>query len=1798
MSTLAERLGQLSPEKIKQLAQAINKKQMRPSGPALQRHHGQTEYPLSFGQERLWFLDQLVPGNAAYNWPFAVRFGFEMDAEVFRRTLIELTNRHEVLRTVYPAVGNAPVQRVMPPGDVPLKVRDLRGLSDGEGEIEAMRVINEDARTPFNLASDPLCRYLLFQLGPADWIFGGTMHHSIGDAWSRKVLMEEISVIWMAIATGRAPQLPELPIQYGDYAIWQRELLQGETGERLLAYWKKQLKDLPQLELQTDYARPTISSFEGTTELVSISKPLTEALRAVARQEGATLFMALLAAFHVLLMRYTGQEDIAGAIPVANRDRVEFEKLIGFFVNTLVIRVDLSGNPSFRELLRRVRKVCIEAFANQAMPFEQLVEELQPTRDLSRNPLASFIFQLEDIPRTAEPSRAAATKALDVDSGTTIFDISVHLYEAWDSAVLERPEGIRGTLNYSTDLFKPETVQRILAHYQTLLEAIAAEPDRPIQRLPMMSDDERRELAALNDTAQDLPRQQTVMELFESYAGREPEATAVVSGGRQVSYAALNARANQLAHYLGKRGVGPETRVAIYIDRSIEMVAALLGVLKAGAAYVALDPEYPGERVRGMLADAQVPLLITQESLMERVGAGFAGETVCLDAEWMLFAGESTENPRVRVEPENLAYILYTSGSTGQPKGVAIEHRHLQNYLAAVSNHLELREGLSFAMVSTFAADIGNTALYPSLCGGGTLHVIAKDLATDPLSFARYCEQYEMDCLKITPSHLAALLAEEPRAAIMPSRRLIFGGEALPAEWVESLHQLKPETRIFNHYGPAECTVVCLTCEADDKIPQTVGGTVPIGKPLPNVQVHLLDPLMNPVPVGVAGELYVGGAGVGRGYVNRPAATAERYVPDIFSSEPGRRLYRTGDRAQRLADGSLEFLGRFDHQVKVRGFRVELGEIEAALSQHPGVEDATVVVREEHGDRQLLAYVVPRALDVEAEEAAEDTERVAEWKQIHEELHSQSNGPQDGTFNTAGWNSSYTGQPISDEEMREYVDGAVGRILSLQPRRVLEIGCGSGMLLFRIAPNCEEYYGSDISSAVIGFVKEQVASRSLSNVTLLNREADDFSGLEPGSFDLVILNSVVQYFPGVAYLTRILEGAARVLKPGGHIFIGDVRSLPLLETFHAAVELTRASISVPLAKVRQSIHKRLMEEEECVIDPAFFIALQQRIPAITGASVQLKRGRHYNELTLFRYDVVLQVGGEVEAVDVEWISWNERRLDLGALRSLLEKERPQQLGIRGIPNARLSSEWEAAELLKQAERPDITTGELKHILDERDFSSLDPEEFWSLGNKLGYEVAVSWSVENNPAAYDVLLRRRDGKSNGQLAYSFMPIPLEPSEVRPWRSYTNNPLRGIMSRELTRQLRESLGETLPNYMVPASFSVLDRMPLTPSGKIDRRALEEVETEEIVQSESFVAPRDSFELSLAQIWEEALNIPQVGVRDSFFDLGGHSLLAVRVIARIHKTFGQVLPLTTLFEQPTIEQLAVLLRHGFKAAELSPLVTLRETGNMTPLYLVHPAGGGIMPYYDLARHLGPGRKIYGLQFQGFTARGRDYIPVEEMASHYIQAIQKTQPQGPYLLGGWSLGGVIALEMARQLQAQGQSIPKLLLLDTRAPIKTRRVGGATQSETDALVALSKKLEAYTGRPFPVSEEHLAGLSPDEQLDFFVAQMKARNMLPEEVDSAWLREFLAIYENNVNSVQAYTSDGYSGSAIVFRGKDGLPEVEAEYPEIYSDEALGWRSAVSGEVTVQQVPGNHLSMISAPNVQVLAKSMRESLENL
>ncbi|MCG8363542.1 MAG: amino acid adenylation domain-containing protein, partial [Pseudanabaenales cyanobacterium] len=665
---------------------------------------------------------------------------------------------------------------------------------------------------------------------------------------------------------------------------------------------------------------------------------------------GTTLFMTLLAAFVVLLARYSGQEDIVVGSPIANRNRPEIEPLIGFFVNTLVLRIRLPDNPTFEELLNQVRRVALDAYAHQDLPFEKLVEELQPQRSLSYSPLFQVMFSLQNTPREElELPGLSLTRISDGESVAARFDLTLFISESYS--------GLTGMWRYNTDLFEAATIDRISDHFQTLLTAVVSNPQQPVDQLPLLQAAERHQLlTAWNPTQTEFPLVACLPQLFEAQVEHTPEATAVLFEGQQLSYRELNRRANQLAHYLQTLGVGPETPVGLYVERSLEMVVGLWGVLKAGGAYLPLDPSHPQQRVASLLEDAQVSVLLTQHHLRERLPDPDVA-VVCLDTDWSLMAQQPQDNPNSALRPDNLAYVIYTSGSTGQPKGVTIEHRSMVNYLQAILQRLEPASGQHWALVSTIAADLGHTVLFPSLCTGGCLHLLSQDRVVDPDAFSDYFERHPIDILKITPSHLAALQSGAHPERVLPRQQLILGGETARADWVEQLQVMAPQCAILNHYGPTETTVGVLTYPVKEHTVSSL--PLPLGRPLANSQVYILDKCLQPTPVGVPGELHIGGVGLARGYLNRPELTTERFIPDPFSDEPEARLYKTGDRARYQTDGNIEFLGRIDRQVKIRGFRIELGEIEAVLAQHPQVQQGIVVGAEDGPSNQrLVAYVV------------------------------------------------------------------------------------------------------------------------------------------------------------------------------------------------------------------------------------------------------------------------------------------------------------------------------------------------------------------------------------------------------------------------------------------------------------------------------------------------------------------------------------------------------------------------------------------------------------------------------------------------------------------------------------------------------------------------------------------------------------------------------------------------------------------------------------------------------------------------
>ncbi|HEX8559852.1 MAG TPA: amino acid adenylation domain-containing protein [Pyrinomonadaceae bacterium] len=1468
--------------------------------------------PLSYSQQRLWFLHELEPSTSAYNIPTAVRLKGWLDVGALERTLSEVARRHEILRTSYAAVEGQPVQVIAPPSGVKLDLTDLGELPEPERESRMRRLAAEEARRPFDLARGPLLRALLLRLGAEEHVLLLTVHHIVSDGWSQGVLVREVGALYGAFSEGRESPLAELPVQYADFAQWQRRWLAGEVLENHLAYWRRRLGGpLPSLDLPADRPRPEVQSFRGASLTLALPAALGESLRAVCRREGVTLFMLLVAAFKALLHRYTGQEDVVVGSPIANRNRVEVEGLIGFFVNTLVLRTDLSGRPTFRELLGRVRKVTLEAYAHQDMPFELLVEELQPERSLSRNPLFQVMFQLENTPKEELPLPGLTLSPAPVEGVASQFDLSVD--------VVEGDEGLSVTAEYSTDLFDAGTIRGLLERWRVLLEGVAADAARPLDELPLMDEAERRRvLVEWNQTARAYPAK-CLPELFEERVRVAPEAAAIVCEGEAVTFGELNARANQLAHRLRAEGAGPDVPVALMLERSAGMVVALLGVLKAGAAYVPLDSQYPAARLAFMLDDVRAPLLLTQESLLPKLPAPRGARVILLDRDAARVAAEPADNPERRAAADNVAYVVYTSGSTGEPKGVLVPHRALSNHCLAAAEAYELRPADRVLQFASLSFDVAAEELFPTLLAGASV-VLAPAHAREPSELLRLIDREGVSVLNLPAQFWQGWLRELQRASARWPERVrltVVGSEKVPPEGVAIWRRLRGAGgALLNAYGVSEATITSTLHRAGEPGAERAA-SLPIGRPIANTQVFILDRLLRPAPIGVPGELHIGGAGLARGYHERPALTAERFIPHPFSAEPGARLYRTGDVARFLPGGEVEFLGRADEQVKVRGYRVETGEVEAALSRAGGVRRAAVVAREgAAGDRRLVAYVEPEPLDESVAAgpsgSALEAEQLAQWRTVHDdEIFNQPDGAEDPAFNISGWNSSYTGEPIPAEQMREWVDDAVERVLSRRPRRVLEIGCGTGLLLFRIAPHCARYVGTDFSPAALKHVREQLErpGRALPQVTLSERHADDFGGLEAASFDAVIINSVAQYFPSVDYLARVLRGAVERVAPGGFVFVGDVRSLPLLGAFHSSVELHKAEAGLAVERLRRRVRRRVEQEEELVIAPAFFTALAGRLPNVARVEVEPRRGRHRNELTQFRYQVMLGVGGpEPAAEGPSWVDWRAERWGLAELRRMLGEGGPQTLALTNVANARLAAAVAVAEALAAAEAPQ-TAGELKEMLRAGGGPGLDPEELWALGDELPYEVRLSWARHDASGSFDALFRRRDA-APGASEISF---PSEPSGSEALSVYANRPLLGKQARQLAPRLRSFLKERLPEQMIPASFVILDELPLLPNGKIDRRRLPAPDAARPDLPSAFVAPRAGVEQALADVWADLLGVERVGVRDNFFELGGHSLLTTQLISRVRELFQVELPLRQVFEHPTIGGLAAAIEQA---------------------------------------------------------------------------------------------------------------------------------------------------------------------------------------------------------------------------------------------------------------------------------------------
>ncbi len=1359
---------------------------------SIPRFPRQGNLPLSFAQQRLWFLNQWQPDNPFYNESAAFSLQGSLNIAALTQSLNEIVCRHEALRTNFVSVEGQPSQIIAPSLTLILPVINLQNLPEIEQEVEAQRLIARLLQRPFNLAKDPLLHMTLLQLSQTKYVVLLTMHHIVCDGWSMGIFFQELAALYEAFCNGkpslgdatRTP-LPELPIQYGDFAIWQHQWLQGEVLAGQLSYWRQQLDSHPPvLNLPTDYPRPPVQSFHGATQYFYLTIDVMEAVKALSCQEKVTLFMTLLAVFLTLLHQYSGQDDILVGSPIANRNQPETERLIGFFVNTLVLRIYLGGNPSFRELLGRVREVTLGAYAHQDLPFEKLVEELQPERNLSHHPLFQVMFVLQNAPSQDIKLSSLSLSFLKLENQTAKFDLSLSMEET--------SSGLRGEFEYNTDLFEAATISRMIGHFQNLLQNILANPEQHLGSLCLLSVAEQQQLLVeWNHTQTDYPQEQCIHQLFESSVERSPDAVAVVFEDKQLTYRELNHQANKIAHYLQSLGVGPEVLVGICMERSLEMVVGILGILKAGGAYVPLDPSYPQERLAFMLADAKLLVLLTQGRLVAGLPEHGA-QVVCLDTDWQANTfgwakqcpQDNQENLVNNVTAKNLAYVIYTSGSTGTPKGVAIAHQALVNHSTAVAKAYELQPSDRILQFASISFDVAAEELFSAWLGGSTV-TIRPERVLLIADFQEFLKQEKLTVLNLPTAYWhewVSYIAQQEIPLPMALRLVIVGTESVLPEklalWqklVDYLCEQMPcghlRIRWLNAYGTTETTIGVTIYEPIRQKNQQLA-RVPIGRAIANTQVYLLDRYLNPTPVGVPGELHIGGVSLARGYLNRPDLTALKFIPNPFSKQTGTQLYRTGDWARYLPNGEIEYLGRIDQQVKIRGFRIELGEIEAVLAKHLGVRETVVLNREtQAGNQQLVAYVVPHS---------------------------------------------------------------------------------------------------------------------------------------------------------------------------------------------------------------------------------------------------------------------------------------DRTLTIDELRDFLKQH------------------------------------------------------------------------------------------------------------------------------------------LPEYMIPSVLVLLDTMPLTPNGKIDRRALPTVDNSRLKLKKDFLAPRDSLELQLTQIWEEILDVRPVGVQDNFFEIGGHSLLAVRLMAQIQKQFGQNLPLSALFQGTTIEKFATILRQQSHSRPSSPLVAIQPSGSKPPLFFVHPVGGNVLCYYQLARHLGADQPFYGLQSLGLDGKSQPYTRIEDMANHYIEALRAVQPEGPYFLGGWSMGGVVAFEIAQQLHKQGHKVKRLVLLDSLAPVESNKTTDIYEYDDSKLLAnFAEDMAGSTGKNLSVFDDDLQQLDINEQLNHFLEQAKITNFLPPDIGKQQLDYLVQVFKSNIQAMLNYVPQVYPHRIILFRSSN-IGEL--------NNPTLGWNELSSQPVEIISAPGEHYTMLSLPHVQFLKEQLKLYLD--
>ncbi|WP_300035388.1 non-ribosomal peptide synthetase [uncultured Roseobacter sp.] len=1479
----AERKDRSSDQRAFLRQRLQQKKHNRTQVPGIVRTARDGPMPMSFAQQRIWFLQELAPGNSFYNIPAAVPLNGQIDVDALEKALNTIVLRHESLRTVYQRIDGQPCQIVRPHVHRPLEITDLStgGLAAAEKALDDISA--SEAALPFDLSTGPLMRFRLIRVSRARHVLLLTVHHVAADGWSMGVLFRELTELYAAGQEGRAATVAKLNIQYGDFAQWQRDRLSGTALEELLGYWRHKLDGAQDLPLITDRPRPPAATFRGDFLDVDFDKQTTDAARRLAREHGCTLFQTLLAAFKSVLARYAGVGDVVVGAPIANRAHSDLEPLIGFFVNSLALRSDLSGDPAFSEILARVRDTTLEAYAHQDLPFERLVEELRPDRDLSRNPLFQVSFQIQNAPGVSERPVTGGQDFRRVERSSAILDLAFSLWET--------PDGLIGGMEYSTDLFDRETVARIAEAVRLVVVAAAADPELTLSHLPVCDAQfSRRAVSRLTGKSTNQPFE-SMHAWFCETAAEHSGLTALQDEVGEMTFAQLDLQSDQVATAFQQAGISQGDIVGLALPRNRSFVICMLAALKLGAAYLPVDPAVPPGRLKAMADAASPRIMITADEgpAYEHGASGRVGDLL----EFASACEPLAALPAVG--PEEICYVLFTSGSTGVPKAVEVSHGALANHMQWMQEAFSAHSGDRVLQRTPAQFDASIWEFWLPLTTGATLCLPPEFHAADASALQKAMEDMQPTIVQCVPSLLTHMLANEDLSRAGAAVRILCcGGEPLTAQLSHSLRAAFGDAQIINLYGPTEATidVTWHAVSPDEQDP------LPIGRPVHNCTVLVVDENGLICPPGMRGEIAVSGAPLANGYLGRDDLTEASFVT---LSQTGQRAFLTGDMGWYDNAGVLRCSGRRDRQIKLRGNRIELSEIEAVLSGHELVEQAAVVLHTERDQPALAAFVTLRD-DPRCETLRRGTEAkaVADWESLYEVVYADGDDvPQDAVNDFTGWNSSFDGQPIPTAQMRLWADETAERIAALEPQGVFEIGCGSGLILSRLAGNCVRYVGCDLSAPVIGRLSAWVAQNDPGNVDLYVAAADQTDGIGLQGCDTIVMNSVVQYLPGAQHLRDVLESNASRLPENAKLFIGDVRPLGLLRAFHTAAELERASDSATVDDLRKRIEAACSQEKELLFDPEFFYRLGAG--EIQGdVAVRLKNASDENELFAYRYDVSIRRGDAADPARLKWLNWRRRETSLAGIRQAIAN-RACPIAVHGIPNARVARDVALSHLIREAD-PSATRRELLAEAEQASRDAVFPGALVQLAKEQGLTTELL-PGRGHPDCFDLVVH------DGTLAGSI-------DAARPGRGNTSltlstEPTLRALTAHLAPELRAWLEERLPPVMCPARVAVLDRMPTLTSGKLDYLSLTRNMPHEPVRETVFEAPSDALEQVIADVFAQVLGITQVGREDDFFAaLGGHSLLATQAVARLREFFGDALPLRLLFENPSPETLAACI------------------------------------------------------------------------------------------------------------------------------------------------------------------------------------------------------------------------------------------------------------------------------------------------